>query len=226
MNNLITNQSPTMSSREIAELTGKEKKTVHRDIKTMCDQLYTDGTDLYHASKFGVELHHDARGYCEMINLDRKHTDCLLTGYSAKARMKVIERWYELEKSARPQLPQTMAQALQLAADQAFQLEAQAPKVAFVDKYVDAGTGNKTFREVCKLLQAKENAFREFLKVEKVMHKINGSWVAYACHIDAGRFTSRTGVSASDHAFNTAYFTPKGVQWVAGKWAVYQLKER
>ena len=31
------------------------------------------------------------------FNLDREHTDCLLTGYSASMRMAVIKRWRELE---------------------------------------------------------------------------------------------------------------------------------
>ncbi|MDC3738197.1 Rha family transcriptional regulator [Pseudomonas syringae pv. syringae] len=32
------------------------------------------------------------------FNLDRHHTECLLTGYSAKMRMAVIKRWHELEE--------------------------------------------------------------------------------------------------------------------------------
>ena len=52
------------------------------------------------------------------------------------------------------------------------QLEIQAPKVAFVDKYV-AGNGNKTFRQVAKLLQVKENTFRSFLVENKIMYLLN-----------------------------------------------------
>ena len=47
------------------------------------------------------------------FNLDRDLTDCLLTGYSAKARMAVIKRWRELENSQTLKLPTTYIEALQ-----------------------------------------------------------------------------------------------------------------
>lgn len=83
----------TMSSREIAELTGKEHKNVIRDIRTMLDSLQEDGSDLSH--QFREEK--DARGYTSMFHIDRELTDTLLTGYSIPLRRKVIARWHELE---------------------------------------------------------------------------------------------------------------------------------
>lgn len=84
----------TMSSREIAELTGKQHQHVKRDIEKMLTDLKED------ASKFG-QIYFDSqnraqREYC----LDREHTDCLLTGYNAAMRMAVIKRWRELEEGA------------------------------------------------------------------------------------------------------------------------------
>lgn len=103
------------------------------------------------------------------------------------------------------------------------QLEIQAPKVAFVDKYV-AGNGNKTFRQVAKLLQIKEYKFREFLESNRIMYKLNGEWTAYQNHVDAKRFHVKTGVSDSGHAFNHALFTPKGIEWIAGELAKFNLR--
>lgn len=103
------------------------------------------------------------------------------------------------------------------------QLELQAPKVAFVDKYVES-TGNKTFREVAKLLQIKEPAFRAFLQSQKIMYKLNGAWMVYSQHVDAKRFHVKTGVSYSGHAFNQVLFTPKGVEWIAGELAKFNLR--
>tara|TARA_R100000544_G_scaffold23790_1_gene11910 strand:- start:425 stop:1078 length:654 start_codon:yes stop_codon:yes gene_type:complete len=134
MSNLILAQSEalTMSSREIAEFTGKRHDHVMRDIKKMLLELYPAG-----APNFGGTYLSDQNKELPLFNLDRKHTDCLLTGYSTIARMKVIDRWHELESKRAPKLPETFAEALQLAADQAKQLELAAPKVAFVDKLVD-----------------------------------------------------------------------------------------
>lgn len=132
MNLLATSNQPlTMSSREIAEYTGKQHQHVKRDIEKMLNELELDVSDFGRIYKDTMN-----RNQTEYL-LDRDQTDCLLTGYSAKARMKVIKRWKELEKQSGPQIPQTYAEALQLAADQAKQLELAAPKVAFVDNLVE-----------------------------------------------------------------------------------------
>jgi phage antirepressor YoqD-like protein len=110
---------------------------------------------------------------------------------------------------------------LQQAANQA--LAIAAPKVEFVDKYVES-TGLKGFRQTAKLLGANEARFREFLLDKKIMYRMGGEWQAYSHHIDAGRFDMKTGTSDSGHAFNQAKFTPKGVTWVAGLWAQYKLE--
>ncbi|QGG78862.1 hypothetical protein N028_19970 [Pseudomonas syringae USA011] len=80
-----------MSSREIAELTGKQPHHVKRDIERMFSELQED------VSKTGcIYLDSMNRSQTE-YRLDRHHTECLLTGYSAKMRMAVIKRWHELE---------------------------------------------------------------------------------------------------------------------------------
>ena len=57
------------------------------------------------------------------------------------------------------------------------------------------------------------------------MYRLGGEWHAYQNHIDAGRFDVKTGSSDSGHAFNQTKFTPKGVNWIAGLWAQYNLQE-
>lgn len=217
----------TMSSREIADLTGKELSNVHRDIRTMLDALKDDSI-LNH-----VREDKDARGYTAMFHLNRELTDTLLTGYSIPLRRKVIARWHELEaKAAAPALPdftnpaaaaRAWAEQFEAKAQAQQQLALAAPKVAFVDRYVES-SGLKGFREVAKLLKANESRLREFLIDRRVMYRLNGEWMAYQHHIDAGRFEVKTGKSErSGHAFNRCMFTTKGVSWLAGEWAKFQL---
>lgn len=222
MNQITENRKPTMSSREIAELTGKQHGHVKRDIERMLSELQIDSSNLGCIYKDSV-----GREQIE-YRLDRDLTDCLLTGYSAKARMAVIKRWRELEGYVSEpafQVPQSMAEALRLAADQAERIEQQQaaieqarPSVEFVERYVSADSGNKGFRQVAKLLKANERELRAFLADHKIMYRLSGEWMPYQNHIDAGRFVVKTGVAENEHAFNTAKFTPKGINWLASLW--------
>lgn len=216
----------TMSSRDIAELTGKDHFHVMRDLRAMHGQLGT---------MFGGSIHpwiHPQNGQTyEEYLLDKDTSLTLLLGYDPVARMKVVKRWQELEAQQAPKLPQTMAQALRLAAEQAEQIEAQqeqlalaAPKVEYVDRYV-AANGSMGFRQVAKLLQANEHEFRAWLQDAKIMYRLGNEWTAYQNHIEAGRFVVRAGVAtANEHAFNTTKFTPKGVEWVAGLWGKHKAR--
>lgn len=206
---------PTMSSREIAELTGKNHADVMRDIRSMLDSLKKD------ASSF-ADIYFDAYNREQpCYSLPKRETLILVSGYDVTMRAAIIDRWQEFEAGVL--VPKTLSSALRLAADQAEVIERQsialalaAPKVEFVDHYVDA-TGLKGFREVAKLLKIKEPEFRCFLSDNNIMYRLGGDWVAYQKHIDAGRFAVKAGVSNhSDHAFNSCKFTPKGVEWIAG----------
>ncbi|MNP39380.1 Phage antirepressor protein KilAC domain protein [compost metagenome] len=111
---------------------------------------------------------------------------------------------------------------LQQAASHA--LAIAAPKAAFVDQYVEAG-GSMGFRQVAKLLNANERQFRQMLLDKGVMYYLGGVLTPYSQHQEVGRFDVKTGTSISNgRAFNQARFTSKGVQWVAGLWASYQLR--
>lgn len=80
------NQPMTMSSLEIAELTGKKHYNVLADIRVMLGELGERSTDFS-----GDYKDQGGRTY-PCFNLDRHHTECLLTGYSAQMRMAVIKR--------------------------------------------------------------------------------------------------------------------------------------
>lgn len=114
MNELTTiTQSQTMSSLQIAELTGKRHDAILRDIRNLLEQ--------------GVDAHNFvATFYTDKSNRNKPcyqltKTGCLIlaSGYNAVLREKIINRWIELETANTPRLPQTFAEALRLAAEQA-----------------------------------------------------------------------------------------------------------
>lgn len=229
---LITQTSNlTMSSREIADLVDSR----HDKVKQSIERLAERGVIVQPPV---VDEHgEDAMGRTRITQVyvfsgERGKRDSIIAvaQLSPEFTARLVDRWQELEAKQGPKLPTTMAEALRLAADQAEQIEQQqaalaiaAPKAAFVDQYVDA-SGLKGFRQVAKLLKANENRFRLFLIESKAMYRLAGEWVAYQNHIDAGRFSVKTG-EANGHAFNRSMFTPKGVEWVAGEFAKFQLAQ-
>lgn len=129
-----------------------------------------------------------------------------------------------------PQIPQSLPEALRLAADLAEQkavlenkLAIAAPKAEFVDHYVEA-SGLIGFREAAKLLKVKESDFRLFLLDNGIMYRLAGKMTPYAQHLDAGRFTVKTGEAGNGHAFTQVKFTPKGIQWIAGQLATSKMQ--
>ncbi|MEE5088421.1 phage antirepressor KilAC domain-containing protein [Pseudomonas alliivorans] len=228
-NSSFENVARTMSSREIAELTDKAHKNVLADIRAMFADLEIDSAD------YSAQYQDSTGRWLPCFNLDRELTDTLLTGYSAKMRRAVVHRWHELEGARAvgtlPDFTNPAAAArawaeqfeMHQAANQA--LAIAAPKAEFVDKYVES-TGLKGFRQTAKLLGANEARFREFLLDRRIMYRMGGEWQAYQNHVDAGRFQVKTGTTDGGHAFNQAKFTPKGVSWIAGLWAQYNLEAR
>jgi hypothetical protein len=96
----------TMSSREIAELTGKQHQHVKRDIENMLTDLNEDASSFGHI--YFDSMNRQQTEYC----LDRRHVECLLTGYSAVLRMKVIDKLHEREVGVASLAPSALADSL------------------------------------------------------------------------------------------------------------------
>jgi len=187
MTDLITTKQ-TMSSREIAQLTGKSHSHVLRD----CDNLNANYLKMNMNQIWLVEYNHpiiDNRRD-RVFNLTKMQTFDLMTGYNTELRIKVNRRWAELEaeKNKQHNIPKTYSQALMLAARQAEKLELQAkqiqelePKGKFYDvvtdsktaidignaaKVLDVGIGrNKLFKKLrdLKILQSNNVPYQEFI---------------------------------------------------------------
>lgn len=138
MNQLVSIK--TMSSREIADITGKQHKNVLSD----CDKLNENYRAMGLAEiSAGVYTHPNtgSQKHREYL-LDRMQCFDLMTGYSVPLRIKVNRRWEELEKKEQFQLPQSFSEALRLAAEKAeeaerlqLRLEEQRPDVLFAESF-------------------------------------------------------------------------------------------
>jgi len=224
MNQLIVNGAVTMSSREIAELV----QSKHSDVKRSAERLVAGGVLTAPLAQFDFE--HNGNVYQE-YRFNKRDSLVVVARLSPEFTAAVVDRWQELEEGRNISVPRSLPEALRLAADLAeqkeqltLQLAAAAPKVEFVDRYCSA-SGSLSFRQVAKLLKAKETEFRLFLIENDIMYRLSGALTPRHQHIDAGRFEVKTGTSTtSNHAFSQARFTAKGVRWIGGLWAEHIAK--
>ena len=80
-----------MSSREIAELTGKQHKHVLYDIRAVLKELEID------SAVFSAEYKDTTGRMLPAFGLPKRETMILVSGYSITMRAKIIDRWQELE---------------------------------------------------------------------------------------------------------------------------------
>lgn len=226
MNALVNfNSQLTMSSREIADLV----ESRHDSVKRTIERLSVGVICLPPLVEYLDSLGRTAHEYLFSGEKGKRDSIIVVAQLCPEFTARLVDRWQELERTAKPVIPQSFAEALRMAADQAEQIEQQQlliaqqkPAVEFVGKYVAATSGNMTFRAVAKILKVNERELRQFLSDNKIMYKLGGDWVPHQNHIDAGRFEVKTGLAEheeSSHAFKQSKFTPKGVEWLAGEYA-------
>ena len=216
-----------MSSREIAELTGKLHKNVKRDVIGMLSDLNVDALSFEH-----IYLDGQNRKQVEYL-LDREHTDCLLTGYSTGLRMKVIRRWHELEGRVvgHLQIPTTFLEAMRLATQQAEQnqqlqevIQRQAPKVAAIQRLAGA-CGAICITDAAKQLQVRPNQLFDWLQQNRWIYRRRNStrWIAMEPRIQSGLLIHKVTALCPDEetGVERAAFqplvTPKGLVLLAEK---------
>ena len=98
MNITKVNETKTMSSLEIAELTGKRHDHVMTDIRKMLEELGKTASAFTGAVEY--EVNNGAKRTREVFNLPKRETLILVSGYSVSMRAKIIDRWQELENTA------------------------------------------------------------------------------------------------------------------------------
>jgi phage antirepressor YoqD-like protein len=206
----------TMSSREIAALV----KSKHGDVKRSAERLNAAGILTAPLAQFDFE--HNGNVYQE-YRFNKRDSLVLVARLSPEFTAAVVDRWQELENKAL--IPQTLPEALRLAADMAeqnaqlsYKVQQDAPKVAFVNHYVEAG-GAKSLRETAKILNMPEKAMIDALVRDRVLFRQSGNLLPHALRQRERLFTVKTGTSDFGHAYTQTRVTPRGVQWIAERYA-------
>ncbi|WP_423912459.1 Rha family transcriptional regulator [Capnocytophaga gingivalis] len=108
MNELINTIEQTMSSFEIAKLTGKRHDHVMRDIREL-----NKGYEKLYLPKIGLIFKITDLGFGRQrkdpyFELTKMQTFDLLTGYNTELRIKVNRRWAELEAQTLIKMPKSL----------------------------------------------------------------------------------------------------------------------
>lgn len=199
----------TMSSLQIAEITGKQHAHVMRDIRNLLEQGVGQ-------SNFGESSYINSQNKEQpCYELTKKGCLILASGYDALLREKIINRWEELELQHRNggfQIPQTLSEALMLAAEQTKQLEQakaekllleektraqevvimeQAPQVDYCQRVLSSES-TYTVTQIAKEFGWGAETLNRKLKELGVQYKQNGQWLLKAKYQNKGYTASIT----------------------------------
>lgn len=218
----------TMTSREIAELTGKDHKNVKRDCLVMFNELEID------APKF-ERIYFDSmnRQQTEFL-LDKDLTITLVAGYNAKVRYLIIQRWQELESQVTApafQIPTTLSGALRLAADQADVIEHQRARLAITETkaaaldVIDRAIGDINVRDTAKTLGIPQTKFINWCLKHDWLYRDNAKKLQMHSHrMKQGFMKQRPatffGSNGEVRVTMQPLFTPKGLTHLAGVFAI------
>lgn len=225
----LAEQVQSMTSLQIAELTGKKHHHIVRDIRRLLKQGVNE-------TNFGLVDYVDSKGELRpCFKLTKKGCLILASGYNPILREAIINRWEELETEKRitHQVPQTFAQALLLAAQQQEQIEEQQkqiaeqkqlvsaqgelieamkPKVSYCDVILQSQstTNTTTIAQDYGMCSGK---FNKLLHTLGIQHKVGKVWVLYSKYIGKGYVQSITQPiekSATGKCFTFSTWTQKG----------------
>lgn len=206
MNELIANEE-RMTSVQIAEIVDKPHYNVLKAIRKMEPAwAKINGVNFY------LVKYTDSKGEQRpCFSLNKEECLYIATKFNDEARAKLIKRWKELETKQTYALPQTFAQALALAAEQAKRIEEQQkelqantreilqlsdtisqmqPKISYYDRIL-ASTQTMTVTQLAQDYGMSAKRFNSLLYNIGIQHKVNEQWILYAKYLQCGYVHSK-----------------------------------
>lgn len=220
-----------ISSLDIAKDTGREHKEVMRSIRNM-----EDAYEKINQRKFALVEYKDAKGQSRpCYNLTKKQALFVVTKFKDDVRLKLINRWEELEEEqmrqlqqSQPAVPTSFAQALLLAAQQQEEIERQQKEIEAKSEQVHELTNKVEEMQVKvsyldQILQSKSTmlvtqiaqdygmsakAFNLILANNGIQHKVNDQWILYAKYLNEGFVHSKeVQIPLNDGTYKIKYNT-------------------
>lgn len=179
----IRSNDQTMTSVEIADLVESRHDSVKRTMDTLANSQTITFTQTVGKPTGG-------RPSTYYI-VNKRDSYIVVAQLSPEFTAKLVDRWQELEEANQFQIPQTFAEALRLATDQAQQLEDQAPKVAYHDKVLAAPNGMTT-TEIGTQIGMSAIKLNRLLKYLKIQRRVGDRWVLTAAYLNEGYATEET----------------------------------
>lgn len=217
--------SATMSSLQIAEITGKEHKNVLADIRRVLDEAEIEG------AKFLASLKMPSGQTASVYHLPRRECDLVVSGYSVKYRLAIIDRWQELEaKQAAPAVnlndPAFLRSLLLDNVEKVLALESKVsdltPKAEALDRIATAD-GSMCITDAAKALQLRPKDLFAWLDREGWTYRRHGNRerVPYQHRIQSGDMECKAYTYQDSNGDDTiserALITAKGLTTLAKK---------
>lgn len=189
-------RAQTMTSREIADLCDKRHDNVMADCRKLADFYSATYSPEKSGELVESSTYVDSTGRnLPCFALDKQACLDLVTGYSLPHRHAVNKRWQELEEIVnQPKVPQTMPEALRLAAEvleqrdqlalvnqaQAVALAEAEPKVQALNRFSNHD-GKHNLRNAAKVLGVQESKLKSWLLAHRWYYRDHGGRLcAYA----------------------------------------------
>lgn len=222
---LAISQSVTMSSREVAQLTGHRHDQVLRTARSLASQGVTQSVETYYT--------HDQNGqqYPEH-RLTKRDSLVLVARLSPEFTAHVVDRWQELEEQAAlPSWARNLSQAARIALeDLSTQLEHFKDETHRLNAVCNDLAANLkaglTPVEFCRMLNGVNlNRVQPLLVERKRLLKTQHGYRSAAAYRDK-LFTERRYLNRDDRPCEKVILTQKGAKWLYSQYEQGQLEMR
>ena len=220
------------NSQDVAAFFGKDHKHVLRDVRALIELRPDWGGSNFGLSSYLSEQNKEL----PCFEMTRSGFSVLVMGFTGgdalTFKIKYDEQFCAMERALRNRaagfaIPQTLSEALRLAADQADTIERQKsvieagkPKTDFYDRYANAD-GLYGLQNAARVLGQSPNKFVGTLKQGYLFYQ-GGALIPKVEYRERGIFEVKATDVDGKARFQT-YVTPKGIQYFAKKLGADQL---